>query len=509
MAISIGATTYPTLRAAINAAVGGNTIALGAGSYDIKNYGAGTGNFFIPGLARFQSSLAGITGLTLSGQVDSSGAPLATITNLERIYASAKDAGFGIPTNWTIRDLKLDFNFPGPSEYILQTGNKIVSGGVVTGATQAVTGLRLINLTFTGNHTGNSGASGAYSDLAGANGLLVDSVTVDQNFGGQLGYTAGTATTLSSGGSAFLFAQGSTMTVEDSTFFEGGYRNTITFYDSAGFTVARNVFDAEGQRKQRGQVFSNSSGQITQNQFLNGTRLDLRSVNRKTITVSGNRFDGGSTTFGLGVVIDSGQTLYNLRTISATGNSFKDVVPFTSLITQVATGASGGTGVSGTEQLSFGLNEVWNPATGSFQSFQRFLVGGVGNDTLDGTSSPRRTDFITGGLGNDTLTGNGAPDVFAFTTPLGPTNVDTITDFKAAGADTIWLDDSVFTGLAKGTLAAADFGTSAAVGVDVIYSGGSLLFRAGGSANLADYTEFAKLSGTSTITPLASDFVVF
>lgn len=404
MAISIGATTFPTLRAAINAAVGGNTISLAAGSYDIKNYGAGSGNFFIPGLARFQSSRSGITGLTLAG------APAATtITNLERIYASAKDAGFGIPTNWTIRDLTLAFNFTGTSEYILQAGNKIVSGGVVTGATLPVTGLSLINLTFTGTHRGNSGANGAYSDLTGASNLMLDTVTVDQNFGGQQTYVAGTTTALSSGGSAFLFAQGSAMTVQDSTFYEGGYGNSITFFDSTGFTVARNVFDAEHQRKQRGQIFSNSSGQITENQFLNGTHLDLMNVNRKTVTVAGNSFEGGFTSFGLGVVIDAGQTLYNLRTISATGNTFKDVVPFTSLITQAATGASGGTGVTGTQQLSFGPNEVWNPATGAFQSFQRFLVGGVGNDSLNGTSSPRRADFITGGLGNDTLMGNGGP----------------------------------------------------------------------------------------------------
>jgi hypothetical protein len=95
-----------------------------------------------------------------------------------------------------------------------------------------------------------------------------------------------------------------------------------------------------------------------------------------------------------------------------------------------------------------------------------------------------------------------------FTAPLGPTNVDTITDFKISGVDKIWLDDSVFTGLSQGALAGGDFGTAAAVGLDVVFSGGSLLFRDGGSASLSDYTEFAKLTRTS-ISPVAADFVVF
>lgn len=135
------------------------------------------------------------------------------------------------------------------------------------------------------------------------------------------------------------------------------------------------------------------------------------------------------------------------------------------------------------------------------------MFGGDGNDTLVGGSG---TDDLYGGLGNDRLTGgNSEADRFYFDTALNATtNLDTITDFKAGGfADTIRLSSAIFTGLSTGTLAGTDFGTAAAVGADVVYSGGGLYFKAGGSANLVDYTQFAILTGSPTVSN--SDIVVF
>ena len=135
------------------------------------------------------------------------------------------------------------------------------------------------------------------------------------------------------------------------------------------------------------------------------------------------------------------------------------------------------------------------------------LFGRDGIDTLVGGTG---TDDLYGGLGNDRLTGgNTEADRFYFDTPLNATtNLDTITDFKAGGfADTIRLSSAIFTGLSTGTLAGTDFGTAAAVGADVVYSGGGLYFKAGGSANLVDYTQFAILTGSPTVSN--SDIVVF
>ena len=143
------------------------------------------------------------------------------------------------------------------------------------------------------------------------------------------------------------------------------------------------------------------------------------------------------------------------------------------------------------------------------------LLGGIGNDTMDGGDAIDTLDggddgdFLYGDLGNDTLTGGNGNDRFYFNTALNAsTNLDTITDFKAGGAtDRIFLSSTIFTGLVIGTLAVADFGTSAAVGADVVASGGGLYFLSGGSANLGDYTQFATLTGSPTVA--RTDFVVF
>jgi Ca2+-binding RTX toxin-like protein len=67
------------------------------------------------------------------------------------------------------------------------------------------------------------------------------------------------------------------------------------------------------------------------------------------------------------------------------------------------------------------------------------LLGGAGNDRLYGKA------------GKDVLTGNGGQDIFVFDTkPNKKTNLDTITDFSVTD-DTIWLSDSMFKKLGKGT----------------------------------------------------------
>ena len=67
--------------------------------------------------------------------------------------------------------------------------------------------------------------------------------------------------------------------------------------------------------------------------------------------------------------------------------------------------------------------------------------------------------MLYGGMGNDTLSGGDNADKFVFDTPLGPANVDTITDFFWFEGDKIYLDRDIFTVLGSytGTLSGANF----------------------------------------------------
>lgn len=75
------------------------------------------------------------------------------------------------------------------------------------------------------------------------------------------------------------------------------------------------------------------------------------------------------------------------------------------------------------------------------------LTGGKKADVLKGGAGD---DLLNGGLGIDTLTGGSGADVFAFSTKLGKTNVDVVTDFSEG--DTVQLSKAVFGKLGKGVL---------------------------------------------------------
>ena len=122
------------------------------------------------------------------------------------------------------------------------------------------------------------------------------------------------------------------------------------------------------------------------------------------------------------------------------------------------------------------------------------LNGGAGNDTLDGGG---HNDILNGGSGSDTLSGGLGNDIFAFLNGLGPSNIDTITDYVVAN-DQIQLASAAFGGLPVGALAAAAFqiGAGAADASDrIIYNSatGALLFDADGTgATVA--VQFASIS---------------
>jgi Ca2+-binding RTX toxin-like protein len=146
------------------------------------------------------------------------------------------------------------------------------------------------------------------------------------------------------------------------------------------------------------------------------------------------------------------------------------------------------------------------------------LDGSTFNDKLTGDGARNAiagldgSDMIDGGLDSDRLTGGAGKDIFVFSTVLGTSNVDTITDFSATD-DTIQLANTVFKALKViGPLAAANF-TASTTGLSgdaddrIIYETdtGKLFYDADGNGAGAA-VHFATLTGIPTIT--AADFEV-
>jgi serralysin len=136
------------------------------------------------------------------------------------------------------------------------------------------------------------------------------------------------------------------------------------------------------------------------------------------------------------------------------------------------------------------------------------LRGTNGNDSIQGLGG---NDWIEGKAGADVLTGGSGRDAFMFNTKLSATtNVDTINDFNVI-ADTIRLENAVFTKLTKtGALASGSFykGVKAHDADDrIIYDGatGALSYDADGNGAGAAI-KFAQLAKGLALT--SSDFIV-
>jgi len=519
--IKIGSTNYFNLRSAIRAATAGaltgQTIDIGDGFYDIRSSATSFTPTPDPLNLRNPNTFArfGAKTLTFSGSGSGNDPTIDTIiTGNARIYAGQSDRGSGVPVSITLKTLRLSYGetftvgassytSPNGSGYILQSGDKVYNTGGLSAINSRIGVVNLDGVTFAGRHSGAVGSGGGapfgnYMDVAVSTSLTFDNINVSLTGQGGGSFFANNPTTY---GSAFLLANGPSITVRNSFFDESGYRNALSLWGASGFetnvTITNNTFTRTTNQiiRTAGETLSRVKGSVTDNTFEAGAYLDLQNLNLPNAVPPdpSNALGIANNTFnllqgGYGIVVRDGQTTANLKNLVIEGNAFNDGLAVVNEIT------------TPNAVLSFGTNYV------NGVSFDTLQVGGAGADTVIGLDVSK--DWISGGDGADTLTGGTGADAFVFA-KTGP--ADTITDFSGSGGeqDKIWLDNAAFTGLGTGALAAADFGAAAAIGTDVVYSGGSLYFKDGGSANLGDYALFATLTGTPTPTLSNTDFLVF
>lgn len=148
----------------------------------------------------------------------------------------------------------------------------------------------------------------------------------------------------------------------------------------------------------------------------------------------------------------------------------------------------------------FGNDSIWG------ETGNDFLLGGNGTDRLFGGSE---ADTLNGGIGNDTLNGGFGADRFVFNSTL-KSNVDLVSGYSVP-ADQIALENAIFTGLAVGALAGAQFKNLSLGAADasdrILWNAatGNLYFDVDGAGGVAAI-RFANVVSATALT--ASEFLV-
>ena len=172
-------------------------------------------------------------------------------------------------------------------------------------------------------------------------------------------------------------------------------------------------------------------------------------------------------------------TVYTAIFTPAANSTATGVISVASGAFTDAAGNPNADGLDANNRVALAVNNVVYARPGASTANYK-LIGDSGDDILRGIAG---NDTLNGGLGNDTLTGSAGADTFVFNTKLGPTNVDTITDY-ASGVDKIQLSKSVFSKLKAGAVAQVSF-VSGAKALDsndyLIFNGSQLLYDADGS----------------------------
>lgn len=197
------------------------------------------------------------------------------------------------------------------------------------------------------------------------------------------------------------------------------------------------------------------------------------------------------------------------------GGLGNDVYVINSAIDNITEVVGGGTADRAVLNVSFALAagdniEIMTTANAALTT----AINLAGNEIAQSIVGNAGANIIAGGLGNDTLTGGLGNDFFLFNTALNAAlNRDVIADFNVV-ADTMQLENAIFTGLgvATGVLAAGMFKnltTGGLVDADdrILYNDatGALLYDSDGSG-VSAAVQFATLSGSPTV--FFDDFIV-
>ncbi|MBR8826811.1 MAG: FG-GAP repeat protein [Gomphosphaeria aponina SAG 52.96 = DSM 107014] len=183
------------------------------------------------------------------------------------------------------------------------------------------------------------------------------------------------------------------------------------------------------------------------------------------------------------------------------GNSGTDTV--FSLITRKLGSNQENLILEGTLPINGTGNSLANVITGNGK--ENNLTGLGGNDQLVGKAGK---DILTGGTGKDILTGGTGGDRFNYNFPSE--GIDTITDFKKAEGDKIYISATGFKGgLGAGPLPSDKFVVGSAAldsGDRFIYNQGKLFYDVNGSL-AGNQIQIASLTGAPVIA--ASDIIIF
>jgi serralysin len=190
--------------------------------------------------------------------------------------------------------------------------------------------------------------------------------------------------------------------------------------------------------------------------------------------------------------------------VDATGDRVVETVNITSIID-----------AGGVDRVEAAVS--FNMSTGTARFVENLVLtgslalSGTGNGLANTLTGNGGANALNGLAGRDVLTGGGGRDAFVFSTALGATNIDRITDFSTV-LDTIRIDNAVFRGLTEGALARTAFvanitGTAADSSDRIIYETdtGNLYFDRDGAGGTAR-VQFAQLTGGLAVTHL--DFLV-
>jgi len=556
MAITLASNSmvYDSIRSAIRASAPVDTVLFGPGTYE----GPETFGRDISGKEiTYQGARGGVID-PLTGGFSTSAEADSIINGFYRFFTNQSDRETPMPRSFAFRDLAFLFGdtINPAGGYLIQSGDSSYPNGILQVANQIST-IIFEDTSFTGRHTGavssnpqGGNPSGVYSDIRGSEAVTLKGVCVAlQGQGGdKLDSFARDPLT---NGSAFLFANSQKITILDSYFDEGFYRNSLALWGQPALPTEVNIVGNKFYRtanknlRLRGESFVEVSGQIIGNTFSDGAYAEVNRLSNLNLRFEENVFNllpGGfgiklrsteqnaadlaslkiennifnSNGYGVAISTDfSSATSLKFGSNSVDGIIYKNLI-VGGIAADSLSGVTGAASAASNEWLSGGSGNDTLRGNGGAD----FLLGGEGSDSLVGGNGD---DTLDGDLGSDTLNGGAGKDVYRFSTDIkSAANTDRIVGF-VTGEDSVRLDHTVFDRLSVGSLGGEqlEYTTNGAatkpetrVIVDNSSSGGGLgraFYDPDGSGSLPGI-QFALLSrytDNSTGFVTSADFTIF